>query len=173
MRQKHGISERTFNGLNGIPTKTDYEAFCSSFIKDTPVSSTVWNKAVQPISNIPIQEATTRFGNLCTFICPWCDAKGVCDWEALRRHCKAAHRSGVSYSPSLVSVARWHKCLLCPKAVLNDRHFILSHLHFSHKINLSEYEKKVLKVGGEFLPTYQSWIDSQDKTNEMQKQSFK
>ncbi len=161
MKQSHGISNRTFNEMTSIASKADYEAFCSSFIKDTPVSLTVWNKAVQPISNIAIQEATTRFGNLCSFICPWCDLKDFGNWDALRRHCKAAHSCGISYSPSLVSVARSHKCLLCPRAVLNDRHFIFNHLHLSHKINLSEYEKKALQIRGEFLPTYQSWIDSQ------------
>ncbi len=163
MKGVHGISVKTFNEMTRFATKADYEEFCSSFVKDTPVSLTFWNKPVLPLSNLPNQAATTRFGNLCSFICLWCEVKDVGSWSILKRHCKIVHGCGLPYSPSLVSVARCHKCLLCPMAVLCDRWFLSNHLCVSHKTKMSEYEEKVLQMGGEILPTYHSWIDSQSQ----------
>ncbi len=109
------------------------------------------------------QKVTAKIGNLCTVVGPECDAKVFSNWSLLLAHCKKIHNYRISYKYSLVSVARCHACLICPKAVLCDRLFIANHLN-CHKIPLKKYEKIYQKNGGEVLPTFLEWMTSNTKT---------
>ncbi len=141
--------------------KEQYKTFCDSFIKDIPVSPVIGKRTIVPIEKIPIKNITSKIGSFCCFRCPRCDLKDVSNYKSLRAHFKAVHNCGVTYKPSLVSVARYHGCLLCPKAVLSDRQFLGTHISTMHKKSLVEYERTFLRNGGESLPTYTDWKRSE------------
>ncbi len=162
MRRAHGIMNNE-KGAVTFAKQTEYYNLRDSFIKSTPVSFTVWHKTVLPKDQFPIQEVTSKIGNLCTFVCPECDSKVFSNWCLLLAHCRKIHNYRITYKHSLVSIARCHACLICPKAVLCDRLFIANHLN-CHKISLKKYEKIYQKNGGEVLPTFLEWMTSNTKT---------
>ncbi len=132
-----------------------YKTKHDTFFKATVVySSSIFKKPEISISQIPLIERTSKIGNLCKFSCLKCDSKDFESFNLLKRHCKAKHNSGVSYNESLVSEARCHSCLLCPKGVLSDRYFLAHHLLYRHKKGLPEYERVFRQNDGEVLPTY-------------------
>ncbi len=141
---------------------TTYEALyrkeCATFLKRVPVSSKVYNKHTVQAQEIPIGEITSAIGNLCTFSCLNCNRKNFSSYFALKKHIRSFHQEKVAFKASLVMTARYHSCLLCPKAVLNDRHILMNHLHIMHQITLSKYEKVFQKHGGKTLPSYQEWL---------------
>ncbi len=161
LRHHHGLA-KDFQGSVSLTKKIQYSELRDCFFKVTPIARTVFKKTIVPISKIPIQERTSKIGNLCIFLCPKCDSDNspkFPSWCALLQHCKTAHKTRrISYHPSLVSVARYHSCLICPKAVLSDRQFIARHLKTMHdKVGLPKYEKTICKKGGQILPTYRDW----------------
>ncbi len=163
MRRAHGIMNNEKGDVTFVK-QTEYNNVRDSFIKSTPISLTVWYKTVLPKVQVPIQEVTSKIGNLCTFICPDCDSEVFSSWSFLIAHCKKVHKYRIFYKHSLVSVARCHSCLICSKAVLCDRLFIANHLHYHHKIPLKKYEKIYQKNGGDVLPTFLEWMTSNTKT---------
>ncbi len=168
LRHVHNFTKESLGKVNSYThtKRIKYDEFSASYIRKTPVSSVCWNKTVLPFSEIPIQEINSRIGNLCTFACPHCDTQSFPNWLALRHHCKIVHNCGIQYNPSLVSVARCHACLLCPKVVLNDRYFLHIHLKGSHKRKLAEYERILQKNGGETLPSFITWLRTNQSINE-------
>ncbi len=143
--------------VHNISWKSQYEKMCEEFLKATPISTTLWDKTQVPASKIPIQEQSSRIGNLCSFTCLDCECKNLQSFPALYHHYKHHHSKKITYQSSYVKVARYHSCLICPNAVLSDRYFIKNHL-YHHKIKFSEYQRIFSKRGGEILPTYEEWI---------------
>ncbi len=141
-----------------IKTKSQYDNLCKSIIKSVPISTTIWRKRVLPMSEIPLREATSMIGNLCQFTCPKCNLKNFSSWNKLNKHYNRVHGTNVSYSYKIVSVARCHTCLICPKAMLCDRYIILQHLSSAHKMKITKYEKILLRNGGKTLPTFDAWM---------------
>ncbi len=136
----------------------NYKNISDFFKKRTPISSVVWETNVLPINQIPLNEVTSRIGNLCSFQCPKCNTNKFSSWYKLVQHCKKVHNYKVCYDYSLVSVATCHSCLLCPNAILSDRAFLCYHLQNVHKVSLTKYEQIYLQNGGEVLPTYRDWL---------------
>ncbi len=157
LRKNHSFTKEKIDTVTSYTSRLQYDEFYASYIRKTPESSVRWNKTVLPINKIPIQEINSRIGNLCTFSCPYCGSQSFPNWFTLRNHCNKVHKNGLAFDSSLVSVARCHACLLCPKAVLNDRFFIHRHLKSFHKRSLAEYERILQKNGGETLPTFRTW----------------
>ncbi len=157
MRQHHGLTGKDESSVPSTK-KMQYSFLRDSFLKNTPVSHLNWKRTIVPISEIPLKDRTSTIGNLCTFSCPKCDDEDFPSWCALIQHCSNAHNmNNVCYNPTLVSVARSHACLICPKAILSDRTFLQWHLRGHHKIGLPEYERIYVQNGGESLPTYVNW----------------
>ncbi len=154
----HGGTENIIHGA-ALVKQRKYEKFRDSFIRRIPVSTRSWKNKTLPISQIPLKENTSNFGNMCTFTCPKCN-NDFQSYLKLVNHCKASHDCNITYTYSLVSIARSHACLVCPTAILSDRAFITSHLYKHHKMSLTEYEKIFRKNGGKTLPSYNDWVKS-------------
>ncbi len=140
-----------------------YNEFCKAFAKDIPVSSFVYGQLILPVTKIPIKEITSIIGNLCKFSCPHCDIWSSHCYASLMRHLKTIHQGPAKYSPSLVKLARYHSCLLCPKAVLNDRYVLKNHLKSRHDRSIKEYENIFKRHGGKTLPSFRTWIKEKDQ----------
>ncbi len=138
--------------------KVEYQRMCDDFVQDLPISVTVQDKMSVPACQIPINEITATIGNLCQFMCPYCDTKIFCSWYFLTKHVKSIHHKKLFYSSSIVSLARYHSCLICPKAILSDRFILLRHLCKRHTMPIRKYEEIFVKHGGKVLPTYQTWL---------------
>ncbi len=138
--------------------KLQYEKFCSTFLKDVPVTPTVGQSLTTHISNFPLKNVTSIIGNLCQFRCPRCDFDNIPRWNSLKRHCKIVHKSSLNYNPTLVTEARYHACLLCQTATLSDRSILASHVRNKHGMTLAEYERIFRKHGGRTLLTYSEWL---------------
>ncbi len=65
--------------------RTQYEKEREEFLKETPISSKVWDKTLVPSSQIPLQEQSSKIGNLCCYICPDCKGKVFHSFNALSR----------------------------------------------------------------------------------------
>ncbi len=156
---RHGHHIKKENELSfTFAQRKKYSELCESFRKRTPISLTVKNTTVLPVSKISMCEITSTIGDLCLFKCTKCHSMGFLSWRALRKHYKTVHSSGLTYNASLVMEARYHACLLCPKAILNDRYFLHQHLPNCHKIKIHKYERIFRKNGGETLPTFNAWL---------------
>ncbi len=135
--------------------KEHYATLYKSFMENVPTSTVIGKKPTTSVNDIPIQEFSSKIGNLCQFSCPTCDSKSFWSWRILMRHSKKHHQKVAIFKPSVVIEARYHSCLLCPTAVLSDRHFLSKHLQSRHKkVLMSEYERIYCKNGGEALPTF-------------------
>ncbi len=155
----HGVVMRE-NMENAAATeKSKYEKLCKTFKEKTPISFTFWDRTVMPSEKVPMQERNSRIGNLVEYNCPKCDLKEINGWIGFVRHYKSVHcyDSDFTYSPSLLSVARCHICLICSKAILSDRYFVAKHVRKRHKMALQRYERIFIKNGGEVLPTFRQW----------------
>ncbi len=136
---------------------TEYEDLFNTFLKDLPISKAQRKMAV-PLSQIGIKKTTSTIGNFCTFLCQHCGTSNFTSWRALMWHLEKVHGLGCKYSPSLVVTARYHSCLICPTAVLNDRNLITNHVRKNHKISLTKYESTFKSYGGKTLPSYKGWM---------------
>ncbi len=153
------IHQVTLCMKNLTEKQVQYQHLCAEFMKDLPVSAKVQDKATVQIDLIPVQEITSTIGNLCRFSCPHCDTQKLFHWGILKNHFKSRHsKKELIYSPSIVVTARYHSCLMCPKAILNDRRILSTHLNRHHKMRLAKYEKIYSKHGGKVLPTYRDWV---------------
>ncbi len=139
-------------------SKRQYKEWCETFKKSLPVSQTVHNQLTVPVTEIPLGEITSTIGNLSSFSCPKCAKNNFFGWESLKNHFKTIHLQKITYSSDLVRTARYHACLICPKAVLSDRSLLKRHLWSIHQVNISRYEKIFLRNGGTTLPSYQNWL---------------
>ncbi len=157
MNKKHHItlSKPKLTGM-----KLKYRELCDDFVKGLSESAKIHEKTEVPVEQVPLQEITPAIGNLCNFLCPFCDTISYCSWYLLSKHVKSIHRKKIVYSSSIVNTARYHSCLICPKAILSDRQFLQTHLNKKHKMCLSKYEETIIKHGGKVLPTYQNWLKS-------------
>ncbi len=135
-----------------------YKEYCNNFKAKIPISSKVWKKPVVAANKIPIEEATSIIGNLCTFKCPTCVSKYFSSWYEITKHLQTMHNQSRNSSPLFVATARYHFCLICPKAVLSDRRIISNHLKKCHKISLRKYEEKFRKHGGKAFLKYNEWL---------------
>ncbi len=141
--------------------KIQYNDFCKSFINKIPISTKKCSKMTVPISKILTIDLTSALGNLCTFVCPDCSSqKFFSSYSKLLHHTKNVHQKSIAYSSSICLTARYHACLICPRAVLSDRFVLSTHLKTYHNKNLHYYEKVFRKNGGMILPTYQEYIES-------------
>ncbi len=138
-------------------TTGNYEKFCKAFKADIPISTIIYDDTMVPVSRLTLKETAPQFGNLCTFCCSYCDSKNYQSWPALMTHSKNVHGTTVAFSRSVVQTARYHMCLMCPNAIINDRYFLLRHLYNAHRMNISKYEKIFHKHGGKTLPSFQDW----------------
>ncbi len=163
MKNVHGIKKDEV-GAVAFTKKTEYNKLCDSFIKSTPTSHIVWKKTVLPKDQVPIKEITSKIGNLCSFQCPECDSEEFSNWQMLQKHGRIVHGHHIRYQHALLSVARCHACLLCPKVVLCDRSFITNHLS-CHKMKMKKYEKIYQQNGGEILSTFIEWMTSSKDMN--------
>ncbi len=142
--------------------KEKYDKFCKTFKENITVSSKVWKRTVVSAENIPTKQTTPVIGNLCTFKCPTCASKLFTSWSKFWRHMKLEHHQAQKFCPTLVVTARYHSCLICPKAVLGDRSFIFRHLRQTHKTPLDKYEKTFIRYGGQTLPLFNEWLFQAD-----------
>ncbi len=167
MKQRHSVTTTNNKKRAAIFKKhIEYLNLCDSFIQSTPISNITWHKTLLPMDQVPIQEITPKIGNLCSFTCPECDLTHVSpNWQMFVKHCRKVHGFYIRYKPSLLSVARCHACLLCPKAVLCDRSFISKHLA-THNMKLKKYESIYQQNGGEILPTFIEWKTLSHETSE-------
>ncbi len=134
-----------------------YKAFINSFLTNLPVSETHGTLSV-PLKNIPVNEISSTIGNLCRFQCILCKYFSQ-SWYILNRHYRNTHGKSkyVSFDKELVHTARYHACLMCPKAILSDRALLKIHLS-SHKMKISKYENIFRRHGGKILPTFKDWL---------------
>ncbi len=137
--------------------KIEYDNLYTTFTRNIPVASKVWRESAVPMNNIPLQEITSKLGDLCIFSCPDCISEKFTSWCNLRKHSNDLHKHNIKFDPKHVSVARYHTCLICPKAVLCDRYFLKPHLIHHHKISYKKYESIFRQNGGETLPTFRQW----------------
>ncbi len=155
-----------FKNLHNVFLKTDgvtkcvpqYKQMCQLFLQSLPVSAKTHDKAVVPISEIPFSEITSVIGNLCTFFCPKCVQKYFSSTRKLSKHMKDVHHKEFTFKSRLVHTARYHACLVCPKAILGDRYLLYYHLRNCHKVSLPKYEEVFQRNGGKILPTYRCWL---------------
>ncbi len=161
MTHKQSMDDKAEN-----KTKSQYDNLCKSFLNSIPVSSNIWHRKTLPMSEVPINEVNSKIGNFCKFICPKCKMEDFSSWNVLRRHVNSAHGCDIKYDYSLVSVARNHACLICPKVMLCDRQFIAEHLSGAHKMKIKIYEKIFLRNGGETLPTFDEWMTGETNKNQ-------
>ncbi len=157
LSQMHNLKSNDVN----FPLNTwrkQYDNFCKSFKESIAISSKVWETTAIVVGKIPKEEMSSVIGNLCTFKCPTCFSKHFSSWAKLNYHLKMIHSQSAKFCPSLVVEARYHSCLLCPKAVLSDRHILSCHLRQSHEIGLKKYEKTFLQNGGKALPVFNDWL---------------
>ncbi len=157
MIKTHFPKDGTKTNTSPVNRKLQYEEMCNTFLRDIPVSQTVGEKTLTDINNIPIEQVTSIIGNLCQFKCPTCEYETFPNWNLMKRHYTKIHEEKLGYKPSLVSVARYHACLLCPRAVLSDRQLLTFHLNW-HGKGLPDYERIFRKHGGRTLPTYSKWM---------------
>ncbi len=146
------------HGQSSVKRKIDYNELYESFLNATPASSKIWHKSSIPSCLIPVHEITSKIGNLCVYKCQKCDRNNFNTWASFRYHYKKEHSKSITFRPTLVVTARYHSCLVCPKAILNDRHFIAKHLQQKHKMKLSTYQNTFQRNGGEVLPTMTEWL---------------
>ncbi len=143
-----------------------YEEVCNDFRQNTPKPSKVWDTKIVPVSQIPLQEQNSKIGNLCIFKCLNCQ-KMFTNYLELEKHRRDDHGLGMHFSPSIVVKARYHACLLCPRAFLSDRNILRAHLRGHHRKGLQDYERTFQQNGGEVLPTYSNWLATCDNTKNM------
>ncbi len=155
MKKCHNINIRE---IHPMLHEKQYNEFWEAFTKDIPVSSSVYKQLTLPLGEIPIHETTSVIGNLCKFSCPHCDIWTSHCYASLLYHLKTIHQKPAKYSQSLVKLARYHACLLCPKAVLNDRHVLKNHLKQRHGKSIVEYENIFIRHGGKTLPSFRTWM---------------
>ncbi len=149
------------------PTTRDkqYKQYCDDFMKDIPESSTIPYSITVPIKEICLQEVTSAMGNLCMFSCPKCDNEVFNNYSVLLYHFKQVHKRIPRYSPAMVNITRYHSCLMCPKAILCDRHFMRSHIEHVHNMSIPKYEAVFSKHGGKVLPTFGVWLQREKEWN--------
>ncbi len=165
MIQAHdrNIHNRSFMELS-VRNRRRYEEVCNDFRQNTPKPSKVWDTKIVHVSKIPQREKNSKIGNLCIFKCPNCKKKFF-NYLELKQHRKGAHGLEMRFSPSLIVEARYHACLLCPRAFLSDRTVLRIHLSGVHGKGLQDYEKTFQRDGGEVLPTYSNWLAMEDDKN--------
>ncbi len=158
MRKVHGQTKKD-KASQPFKMRKKYASVCASFRQDTPLhTSSIFINPTIHIYQIPVLERTSKIGNLCLFLCPKCESRSFENYGVLKRHCKTQHNCGLHYNSSLVSEARCHACLLCPKGVLSDRNLLADHLSKQHKMSLLKYERIFHQNGGKVLPTYNNWL---------------
>ncbi len=140
-----------------VTSQTQYNQLRNSFLKNIPVCEIVHEQTVVPIPKISDREITSTIGDLCNFSCPQCEIESFTSWFPLQKHCKEVHKETLRFESSLVLTARYHACLLCPNAILSDRHFLRLHLRNDHRMKLTKYEQTFQKHGGKTLPSYWIW----------------
>ncbi len=140
-----------------------YDDVRNKFLANTPVSLKVWETPTICVNKIPIEERTSKIGNMCQFKCPRCNETFII-WRKLRTHLKITHNKTICYNSSMVVTARYHCCLICPSAVLSDRAFLSSHVQTNHKMRFQEYEKIFRQNGGEVLPSFIYWRQHGEQT---------
>ncbi len=138
--------------------ETEYNKLWFAFTQKTPTVSNISEYSVAPVSSFSLHLLTSRIGNLCIFTCPNCsETQEFKSFYDLNEHSKNIHKKRIKYNQNLVAVARYHACLICPKAVLSDRYFLKAHVVYWHKLNLEKYINTFRQNGGEVLPTFQEW----------------
>ncbi len=157
LKLRHGLTKIDKGSVPYMKRK-EYNKLCESFRRQTPISRVIKNRAVLPSNIFFSHEISSNIGNLCTFKCTKCKCTYFSSWFALRHHYKKVHLSGINFSASLVSEARYHSCLICPKVILSDRTCLKRHLTKSHKMTLMKYERIFLEKGGKVLPLYKDWL---------------
>ncbi len=163
LKQVHNLSNMAVGSASNMSTRlAQYRSFCDDFIKGTPVSMTKWSKSSLPLNSIDMREVSSSLGNLCRFKCQKCDSYEFSNWLAIVRHHKKIHNCSISYSPTLLSVARCHQCLICPTGILSDRSFLIMHLSTYHKMKLTKYERIFREHGGKILPSFRVWMKAED-----------
>ncbi len=142
--------------------KREYEKLYTAFTKNIPIASKVWKVSAVPMTNVPLQDVTSKLGDLCTYYCPTCNSESFTRWPDLTNHYQDLHGCSLKFNPKHVSVARYHTCLICPKAILCDQYFLRPHLRYCHKMSLTKYQAIFRRNGGEILPSFTLW---RTKTN--------
>ncbi len=138
--------------------KREYEKLYAAFTRNIPTSSKVWKETAVPMTNIPLQDVTSKLGDLCVYSCPNCDdSEEFTSWHQLTVHSKVLHKHKIKFHPKHVLIARYHTCLVCPKAILCDHYFLRSHIYYNHKMGLSKYVAIFRRNGGEILPSFVEW----------------
>ncbi len=135
----------------------EYAKLYSDFTRNIPIASKVWKESAVPMSDIPLNYVTSKLGDLCIYSCPNCDSEEFSSWYKLAKHSKVLHRHSIKFNPKHVSVARYHTCLICPKAILCDHYFLKSHIGYNHKMSLTKYIATFRRNGGEILPSFIEW----------------
>ncbi len=80
-------------------------------------------------------------GSLCVYKCGKCSKKFPCQSSLKQHETNYSHKCGKNIIECLEK-AVYHRCKLCQKSILCDRHSLYRHLFWSHGCTLQEYCKK-------------------------------
>ncbi len=165
MRLKHNIAITCKTLRHAERLEPEYLEFSETVTRHLPVSTKIYRSATISLDKLSIRETTSTFGDLCKFVCTKCNFQKFYSWEHLRKHSKKVHGQSIVLKPSSVLTARYHRCLICPKAIMADRYFLTIHLKQCHRKRLSEYEKVFSKNGGKTLPSLKEWVRAKIQAN--------
>ena len=100
-------------------------------------------------SSHPLVKTTDKIANLCKFRCraiSSCSFKAS-SLESLKYHTKMSHEGKrYLYDPSSLIEARYHRCSICSKSILCDRHVIRGHIR-GHGADFNTYEARTQQKG--------------------------
>ncbi len=159
MARQHDVKQKDkhINPTNKL--QDEYAKYRNSFKSSLPKATAIYESYTVPLSKISLTETTPEFGNLCMFKCQLCDAKVFHSFANLIYHRKTVHnKANKGYSKSAVLTARYHLCLICSKAILNDRHFLQMHVTCKHNVKFLEYERIFRKHNGKTLLSFNAWL---------------
>ncbi len=151
------------HGKKCVKENIEYNELYESFINATPTASKIWHETSITSSLIPVQEMSSKIGNLCVYKCPKCDSNNIKCWQKFKYHFKKKHSKSLVFSTNLVVTARYHSCLSCPISVLSDRYFLQNHVKGKHNMSILTYQKTFQRNGGDVLPRMREWFKNPEK----------
>ncbi len=168
---KHKLTLREYNTKMKLPNLEQllpqYHLELKKVIMNIPAVEPR-RSCVSDSSHFRVNQLTRHIGNLTFFKCPLCSETGM-SYRYLTIHCKKKHQLlKQQFNLEYVVEARYHKCHICNKALLCDKHYIKRHVIKTHKINLGIYIKDyVLKNNCIVFPTFKQYQQNNQIFEEM------
>ncbi len=146
---REGYASLTGSGEQLEASRKEEEALWESelFTKVPAVEPDKHSMSLQS-SHLPVK-TTDEIRNLCKFRCR---AISSCSFtasslESLKYHTKMSHKGRrYHYDPSSLVEARYHRCSICSKSILCDRHVIGGHVR-GHGADFNTYEARTQQKG--------------------------